>query len=185
MTKLLGMVSIIIPTYQEAENLPRLIMAIENSLAHIEHELIVVDDNSPDGTGKLAEELTQKYHNLKVLHRQGKQGVASAIVEGVKTAAGQIIGTLNADRQHPVELLPVMLQQIDTHDVVIASRYLEKGCSNDSFWRRLVSRGATTMAHLLLPSSRGVSDPMSGFFLFKRSVIEDAQILLRPASVTN
>ena len=184
MTKSLGMVSIIIPTYQEAENLPWIITALENSLAHVEHELIVVDDNSPDGTGKLAEELSQKYHNLKVIHRQGKQGVASAIAEGSKTASGQIIGTINADRQHPVELLPAMLQQIDDHDVVIASRYLEKGRSYDSPWRRLVSWGATTMAHLLLPRSRGISDPMSGFFLFKRSVIEGAPILLKPTSTT-
>jgi dolichol-phosphate mannosyltransferase len=178
------MVSIIIPTYQEAENLPRLITAIENSLAGIEHELIVVDDNSPDGTGKLAEELAQKHRNLKVVHRQDKKGVASAIVDGIKIATGQIIGTLNADRQHPAELLPIMLKQIETHDVVIASRYLKKGRSNDSFWRRFVSRGAITMAHLLIPSSRGASDPMSGFFLFKRSVPEGATVLSRPASAT-
>ncbi len=171
------MLSIVVPTYKEAENLSRFTTAVRSSLNTTEYELIIVDDNSPDGTGEVAEALAYRYGNIKVIHRERKLGVASAIAEGVKIASGDVIGTLNVDMQHPPQLLPLMLEQARGHDIVIASRYIDTGHNKGSFWRGLVSRGAGTIAHLLLPRIRSVKDTMSGFFLFKKEVITDTQVL--------
>lgn len=170
------MVSIIVPVYNEAENLPKLIKAIRGSLNEVEHEIIIVDDNSPDGTGELADELAKEYSSIRVIHRERKLGVASAIAEGVREAKGEVIGTINSDMQHPPELLPVMLGQIAEHDIVIGSRHVAGGRNKEVFWRRLVSKGAIAIARILLPRIRSVKDPVSGFFLFKREVIAEAQI---------
>ncbi|MFC1925251.1 glycosyltransferase [Chloroflexota bacterium] len=170
------MLSIIAPVYNEAGNLPTFIKAISNSLSEIEHEIIIVDDNSPDGTGKLADELAKEYDTIRVIHRAGKLGVASAIAEGVTVARGEVIGTINSDMQQPPELLPVMLEQIGEHDIVIGSRFVAGGHNEEVLWRRVVSKGAITMARVLLPQIRNVKDPVAGFFLFKREVVADAQM---------
>jgi dolichol-phosphate mannosyltransferase len=170
------MVSIVVPVYNEAENLPKLIKAIRGSLDEVEHEVIIVDDNSPDGTRELADKLAEECDGIRVIHRDRKLGVASAIAEGVKQASGDVIGTMNADQLHGVDLLPAMLKQIDGHDIVIASRYVAGGHSEKGCWRRLVSKGAITIARILLPRIRSVKDPISGFFLFKKRVIAEAQL---------
>lgn len=171
------MLSIVVPVYNEVGNIPRFIAAIKYSLYDVEHEIIIVDDNSPDGTGSLAEDLAWKYNNIKVLHRDGKRGVASAIADGVREASGEVICTINADMQHPVEMLPVMFSQIAEHDIVIGSRFVSGGSSNQRLLRMIVSKGAITLVHLLLRPTRQLKDPISGMFLFKRKVITDNRIL--------
>lgn len=170
------MVSIVVPVYNEAGNLPKLITAIRASLDGVAYEVIIVDDNSPDGTGELAEELAKEYGAIRVIRRDRKLGVASAIARGVEEARGEVIGTLNADMLQAPDLLPAMLGQIDEHDIVIASRYVAGGHSEKGLWRRLVSRGARAAASILLPRIRGVKDPISGFFLFRKEIIPDTQI---------
>ncbi|MFP3975913.1 MAG: glycosyltransferase, partial [Dehalococcoidia bacterium] len=119
-------ISIIVPTYNEKGNLPNLADRVHNSLCDMDYELIIVDDNSPDGTGALAEELSRE-KPIKVVHRQGKLGLASAAIEGFRHADGDVLGVIDADLQHPPEKIPDLLQKIGGADVAIASRYVDGG----------------------------------------------------------
>lgn len=170
--------SIIVPTYNERENLKELVERIFNSLKGSKFELIIVDDNSPDGTGKLADKLASERKNMTVVHRQGKLGLGTAVLDGVKVADGEVIGVMDADLQHPPELLKTMLEKAeDGADIVIASRYIEGGKTEGwSFFRKAVSKGATWLSHLSLPQTKKVKDTQSGYFLFKRQVIENVPI---------
>lgn len=170
--------SIILPTYNEAENIGEAIERIEKSLEEHEFEIIVVDDNSTDGTAQIAEKLNEKYKNIRVLKRPGKLGLASAVLDGIKIASGEVITVMDADLQHPPEILPEMLDKIsEGYNLVVASRYVHGGGVKDwSFYRMLISKGAILLAHFLLPRTRVVKDPMSGYFMFKREVIEGVKL---------
>ena len=120
--------SIIIPTYNEKENIPELTRRIYESLSSIDFEVIFVDDNSPDNTAEVAEKLAEAYGNIKVLRRPVKLGLASAVLDGVKVAAGNIIAVMDADLQHPPEVLPLMFEKVRYgYDIVVASRYVDGG----------------------------------------------------------
>jgi dolichol-phosphate mannosyltransferase len=172
--------SVIIPVFNESENLPELVDRIHRSLGHVNFELVLVDDNSPDGTAIVAEELNMEYGNLKVLKRPTKLGLSSAVIEGFNksTRETRIFAVLDADMQHPPELLVKMHEKIiEGADVVIASRYTSGGGTNG--WRlsrKIISRFATTLAHLLLPKTRGVKDVLSGFFMIKAKVISGTKL---------
>jgi dolichol-phosphate mannosyltransferase len=170
--------SVIVPTYNEAENIGELIERVEASLKGLDFEVIVVDDSSPDGTAEIAEELGKAYGNVKVVRRPRRMGLASAILDGMKVAKYELVAVMDADLQHPPELLPKLLEEARKgYDVVVASRYVEGGGVEEwSLWRRLVSRGATLLAHALLPRTRKVRDPLSGFLLFKKGVVEGVQL---------
>jgi dolichol-phosphate mannosyltransferase len=170
--------SIIVPTYNERENLKELVERVLSSLRGSKFELIIVDDNSPDGTGELADEIASKHRNIAVVHREKKLGLGTAVLDGLKVADGEIICVMDADLQHPPELLKVMLGKAeDGADIVIASRYVEGGkVEGWSIIRRAMSRGAIWLSHILLPRTRRVRDTQSGFFLFKRHVIENVPI---------
>ena len=172
------MLSIILPTYQEEENILELVARINQSLNSYSYELVVVDDNSPDGTAKLAEELNKTYGNIRVLKRPRKIGLASAIVDGIEIARGDVIAVMDADLQHTPELLPEMLRKIkEGYDVVVASRYVDGGkVEGWSLWRRLISRGAILLAHILLPKTRIVKDAMSGYFVFEKNVLDEIRL---------
>jgi len=170
----------VIPTYNEAQNIEELIPRIESSLKGLLHEIIIVDDGSPDGTADVAESLGRRYGNIRVLRRPKKMGLASAIADGLKIAKGEIVAVMDADLQHPPELLSKMLRTIrEGYDLVIASRYVGGGrVEGWSPLRRLISRGATILAHLLLPETRGIRDPLSGYFMVKRDAIEGIELSL-------
>jgi len=170
--------SIIVPTYNEAENIGELIERIETSLKGLDFEVIVVDDSSPDGTAEIAEELGRAYRNVKVIKRPRKMGLASAALEGMREAKYRLIAVMDADLQHPPELLPKLLERAkEGYDIVIASRYVKGGgVEGWSLWRRLISRGATLLAHALFLETRKVKDPLSGFFLFRREVVEGIRL---------
>jgi dolichol-phosphate mannosyltransferase len=170
--------SIIVPTYNEAENIPELLNRIEGTLRGESFEIIVVDDNSRDGTADLVEELGEKYGNVRVLRRPGRLGLGSAVVDGVEVADGDMIAVMDADLQHPPELLPRMLEKADEgSDVVVASRYVKGGgVERWGVLRRLISLGAISLAHLLFPRTRAVKDPVSGFFLFRKSVVDGVRL---------
>jgi dolichol-phosphate mannosyltransferase len=175
-------VSVVIPTYNERDNIVKLIPALHEALseAGVSYEVVVVDDNSPDGTAEVARSLSSRY-NVRVLVRPGKLGLASAILDGVRASRGRYVAVMDADLQHPPEVLPRLVEMVrEGCDVVIGSRYVRGGATPGwSPIRRLVSWGANTIARLLLPRVRGVRDAMSGYFVFRREVIEGVELNLR------
>ena len=170
-------ISLIIPTYNERDNITPLLKRLENALAGYDYEAVFIDDNSADGTAELVTSLADKYP-VKVIVRKDKRGLASAVVDGLSHVSGKIIAVMDADLQHPPEVVPALLKEIEARaDIVIASRYVKGGgCPGWSLSRRLISRGAIFLAHLLLPATRQVSDPASGFFMFNKKVIAGAEL---------
>ncbi len=166
--------SVIVPTYNERENLRELLERVDRALSGIPYEVIIVDDNSPDGTADLAEELSRVYP-VRVVRRSGRLGLASAVLDGFKVSEGKFVAVMDADLQHPPEVLPRLYAMVANGgcDIAIASRYVEGGrVEGWPFFRRFMSWGATLIARTLLPRVRGVRDPMSGYFMFRRKVVE-------------
>ena len=169
--------SLIIPTYQERNNIAQIVQQLTIELDRLipnGYELIVVDDNSPDRTWELAQDLTEQYAHLRVLRRTKERGLATAVVRGWQTARGQILGVIDADLQHPPEVLRQLWQAIGSGaDLAIASRNVEGGgVSEWSLLRRCLSRGAQLLGLIILPETIGrVTDPMSGYFLLRRETI--------------
>jgi len=172
-------ISVIIPTYNEKDNIAPLLSRVDKALADCSYEVIIVDDDSRDGTVEAASELAGRYP-LKVIVRRSERGLATAVVRGLEQAAGGIIAVMDADLQHPPEVLPELVKAIrDGADMAVASRYIEGGgCPHWGLARRIISRVALVIAHLLLPSTRPVRDPLAGFFAFRRQSVDPAK--LRP-----
>ncbi|NMG19372.1 glycosyltransferase [Brasilonema bromeliae] len=169
--------SLVIPTYKEAANIQKIVSILTNLLDEYipgKYELIVVDDDSPDGTWNIAQSLMTEYPQLRVMRRQGERGLSSAVIRGWQAATGNILGVIDADLQHPPHVLLQLLQAIEEGaDLAVASRHIEGGgVSSWSFVRRLLSRGAQLLGLIILPGvlSR-VSDPMSGYFMLRRHCI--------------
>jgi dolichol-phosphate mannosyltransferase len=172
----LPVLSIIVPTYNERDRLPELVGTICDAYASagLDGELIIVDDNSPDGTGAVAEALASRYP-VRVLHRSGKLGLGTAVVDGFNAARSPVVGVIDADLSHPPDLLPRMyaaMQQASA-DVVVASRYVPGGGTrNWPLVRLLMSRFACVLARGLTP----VRDATSGFFLIRRDLARGVRI---------
>jgi len=171
--------SIIIPTYNERTRLGELVESIAGVFAQhrIAGEIIVVDDNSPDGTGQFADSLAERYP-VRVVHRPGKLGLGSAVIDGFAAARGDVLGVMDADLSHPPEALPRMLEALDRWqaDLVIGSRYVPGGgTKNWPFVRRAMSRFACLLARPLTTAR----DATSGFFLIRRHASEQVQIQAR------
>jgi dolichol-phosphate mannosyltransferase len=188
--------SIIIPTYNESENILKLIGAIKSNLpSNIITEIIVVDDNSPDGTGKIVENYIhnnigtdsslqqQQFHSkvdsqkclVRIIHRKDKTGLIPAILEGIESSIGESILIMDADFSHPPETIPLLVEELrrDPNCIVIGSRYISRGSIIGwPYKRRVISKGAAKIARHGL-KVRNVSDPMSGFFAFPRHVINN------------
>ena len=174
-----SLLSIVLPTYNERENLPSITDEIASLLKRIvKYEIIIVDDNSPDGTGRIADELSKNNGNVKVVYRPGKMGLSSALIDGIKVANGDIVVVLDSDLQHPPKLLHTLLDEIaNGGDLVIASRYVNGGCINRwTKWRKIVSKCATLFVHVSLPNIKGVKDPLSGYFVFRRSFVDGMRL---------
>lgn len=166
------MLTLIIPTYNEKDNIERLVNEINRQAKGI--RILVVDDNSPDGTGEIADNLKKKYRNLSVMHRKGKAGLGSAILGGFSRAKTDMIGVMDADFSHPPSLLPRMIKEMRNADIVIASRYVSGGGTDEdwSFFRRVISKGAIALAKPIT----SVRDTMSGFFIIRKSVIDNVKL---------
>lgn len=169
--------SIVLPTYNESQNIARMLDSIADTLpADAAAEVIVVDDNSPDGTGDIASRhviSNAKRLRVQVIRRSDKQGLSSAILAGVKAAAGDIVVVMDGDFSHPPNAIPLLVKELQDskYDIVVASRYIKGGSVvNWPFKRRLMSRSATKIAQVGLGID--VNDPMSGFFAFRRRIIE-------------
>ncbi len=163
-------VSIIVPTYNEADNIPILVREISKYLDEkYRYEIIIVDDNSPDGTAEIALKLSNMYP-IRVIVRDRKLGLSSAAVTGFNYARGKFLVLIDADLQHPPSKIPEMIKLLeDGYDLVIGSRYVEGGGDEGlKGIRKIVSITARLLAWILLPESRRVKDVMSGFFAVKR-----------------
>jgi len=165
-------VVVVIPTYNEVENLPEIVPQVLAQDARI--EILVVDDNSPDGTGKRADELAEALARVHVLHRPRKEGLGAAYREGLARAlelGADVVIQMDADGSHPAATLPDMLQEIEHNDVVLGSRYLN-GITvvNWPIERILLSYYGNLYARTVtrLP----VSDTTGGFRCMRRSVLE-------------
>jgi dolichol-phosphate mannosyltransferase len=170
-------ISIIVPTYKERENIPPLVERIDHALNGHDYEIVFVDDNSQDGTEELITSL-EKQFPVRVMVRKDEKGLASAVVYGINHTEGGTVVVMDADLQHPPEVLPDLLNSVNNGvDVAIASRYVPGGgCEEWGLIRKIISAGAIILAHLLLPTTRMVKDPMSGFFAFKRKVVGGARL---------
>jgi len=175
------MISVIIPTYKEAlvieETLRRSVAALRT--AGEDFELIVVDDASGDGTAELIESLASQLP-VRVLRRPGRLGLATAVLDGWAIAKGDVWGVMDADLQHPPEVLEALAKAMGQQgaDLAIGSRYVPGGGSYDWFWvRRLISRTARHMAATVLPLKlAGVGDIGSGLFLVRASALRNAKL---------
>jgi dolichol-phosphate mannosyltransferase len=168
--------SIVIPTYNERGRLADLVAKLFDVFAEqgIDGELVIVDDNSPDGTGQLADELAAT-HRIRVVHRAGKLGLGTAVVAGIEAATAEVCGVLDADLSHPPELLPRMLDALRSGeaDFVIGSRYIPGGGTrNWPLSRLLMSRFACMLSRPVTP----VHDATSGFFLLRRDIARGVRI---------
>ena len=170
-------ISVIIPTYNERDNIIPLVERIHHALSNHGYQILFIDDDSRDGTAELAKSLSPKYP-VSVIVRKDKKGLASAVVDGLKHATGETIVVMDADLQHPPEVMPDLLKAInDGADIAIASRYIAGGgCQGWGLARRIISKTAVFLAHLLLPPTRHIKDPMSGFFMFDRRAIAGADL---------
>jgi dolichol-phosphate mannosyltransferase len=169
-------VTIVVPTYNERERIAELVARLFEATekAGVSLELIVVDDNSPDGTGQVADDLART-HRMRVIHRSGKLGLGTAVVAGFAMATSDIVGVMDADFSHPPALVPRMLAAFRAAgaDVLVASRYVPGGSTpNWPFKRRLLSRTACLLARGLSP----IRDAASGFFLIRRSIAQGVTI---------
>jgi dolichol-phosphate mannosyltransferase len=176
--------SLVIPTFNERRNLADLIAQLTALLdpeLGDDYELIVVDDDSPDRTWELGEELAAKYAKVRVMRRQGERGLSTAVIRGWQVARGQVLAVIDADLQHPPEATVAMWRSMAKGaDLAVGSRHVEGGGVSDwSLLRRLLSRGAQLLGLVLLPGVLGrVSDPMSGYFMVRRQAI--AGVTMQP-----
>ncbi len=174
------LLSLVIPTYKERDNIEKVVSILSQLLDESipgEYELIVVDDDSPDRTWEVAQSLTDEYPQLRVMRRQNERGLSSAVIRGWQVARGSILGVIDGDLQHPPEVLTQLLREMTQGaDLAVASRHVEGGgVSSWSVARRILSRGAQVLGLMILPGVLGrVSDPMSGYFMVRRSAIAGA-----------
>lgn len=169
--------SLILPTYNESQNIQKIIPIITQLLDEIlldAYEIIVVDDNSPDQTWKLGLEMIPDYPQLRVMRRVDEKGLSTAVIRGWQAAEGDILGVIDADLQHPPEVILKLFQEMERGaDLAVASRHIEGGgVSEWSIVRRFLSRGAQMLGLIILPEVIGrLTDPMSGFFMVCRHAI--------------
>jgi dolichol-phosphate mannosyltransferase len=167
-------ITIILPTYNEAENLPKLVSALLS--LPLDLSLLVVDDHSPDGTGKLADELSNRHNGkVAVLHRTGKLGLRSAYMQGFQTAlngSAEAVVQMDADFSHNPAVLPEMAQRLASCDVVIGSRYVEGGSLDERWpaWRRALSAFGNFYARTILNSP--LHDMTTGFRMWRREALQ-------------
>ena len=176
-------ISIIIPTYNESQNIVKILKSIKENLpTNIISQTIVVDDNSPDGTGKIVEEYLKDFkkiadHTIEIIHRKAKDGLGSAILKGIQQASGDTIVVMDCDFSHPPQIIPKLIESIKKYqyDIAVASRYIKGGkIKGWSIKRKIMSKFATLIAKKGLGID--AKDPMSGFFAFKKNILNGLNI---------
>jgi dolichol-phosphate mannosyltransferase len=168
-------ISIVVPTFSEAENIAELHARLSAVLGSESWELIFVDDDSPDGTADLARALSNQDQRVRCIQRIGRRGLSTAVVEGALSSSAPYVAVMDADLQHDESILPAMLHELRSRnlDIVVGSRYVAGGGTGD--WResrKTISRIASRMAKGLVPED--LHDPMSGFFAVRTEALRDA-----------
>jgi len=175
--------TVVAPTFNERANVARLVAKLDAALAGVAWEVIFVDDNSPDGTAELVKQIAARDGRVRCLRRVGRRGLAGAVVEGVLASAAPFVAVIDADMQHDETLLPRMLAVLRGGDVdlVVGSRYLEAGGLAQGFSpiRKAGSQLATALGRRALKTD--VSDPVSGFFMLRREVVDRVAGRLEPS----
>lgn len=166
----------VIPTYNEGDGIGPLLERIAGVLSEVDFaaELIVVDDNSPDGTADLVEELAERLP-VRVIRRSGKLGLASAVIDGWTQSSGELLGVMDADGSHDPSILPAMVEAVVTErcEIAVGSRYVLGGGLGDwPLFRQIISRVAVALGSLICP----VKDVTSGFLVLRRSVVENVAL---------
>ena len=165
--------SVIVPTFNESANIPVLVERLRAALDGIAWEMIVVDDDSPDGTAAVARKIGESDIRIRCLRRVGRRGLSGACLEGMLASQARYAAVIDADLQHDEKLLVAMLAKMreGATDIVIGTRYAQGGSTGDfSSGRKWISVTATRVANVVL--GRKLSDPLSGFFMLRRDVVE-------------
>jgi dolichol-phosphate mannosyltransferase len=161
-------VTIVSPTYNEAENVTRLVHDVGAALSGIDYELVIADDDSPDRTWAVAQELAAQNPRIRVLRRTADRGLSPAVIEGFLSSSSDYVGVIDADLQHDPAILPQMVAALDAGaEIAVGSRYVEGGGTGT--WnaaRRFQSWVATRLARTFLGVE--LTDPMSGYFILRR-----------------
>jgi dolichol-phosphate mannosyltransferase len=165
---------IVVPTFNERDNVEELVRRLNDVLDGMDWEIVFVDDDSPDGTAAQLRSLGAGDRRVRCIRRIGRRGLSSASIEGMLSTSAPLVAVMDADLQHDETLLPAMVKVLrgDGVDLVVASRYVGSGAASGlaSNRRRWLSRAGTRLAHLLLKTE--VSDPVSGFFMLRRAVLD-------------
>jgi len=169
--------SLVIPTYNEAGGIERLVRALDEIFKKndLDGEIVVVDDNSPDGTGDIVDRLSQELP-VRCLHRPGKLGLSSGVIEGWKFARpdSEALGAMDADFSHDINILPRMVEALQNgYGLAIGSRYVSGGGITNWPWKRIVT---SKVACMLARPLTNVKDITSGYFLVKREALEGVQL---------
>ena len=164
--------TIVVPTYNEVDNVSRLVDLLSAALGDIHWEVIFVDDNSPDQTSDKLRVLAQQDHRVRCLQRIERRGLSSAVIEGILASSAPYIGVMDADLQHDEQVIPTMLAELKSgQDMVVASRYVANASTGELSENRVkISKAATFLGNLILDHE--LSDPMSGFFMLRRKLFE-------------
>jgi len=168
--------ALVVPTLNEAGNIDKLLSAVTDAISrtNYEYEIVVVDDGSTDGTVEKVRDWSNRDSRIRLLSRAGERGLAGAVLCGWSQSPANLLGVIDADLQHPPELLPAVLKAAEQADIAIASRYARNhGVKGWNPLRAAVSRLSTLAASPLISKKNlGVTDPMSGFFIIHRRCIE-------------
>lgn len=167
-------ITIILPTFNERDNLPVMVERVGRALAGVDWEILVVDDNSPDGTSAVARALGEHDRRIRCIRRVGRRGLAGACIEGMLGSQAAYVAVMDADLQHDETLLTAMLGKLrgGAADLVVASRYVGDGVAQSGFSanRARASRWSTALSRRLLKVD--LTDPMSGFFMIRRELVD-------------
>jgi dolichol-phosphate mannosyltransferase len=173
--------SVVIPTFNEKENIAELISRIEKHLTDTNYQVIVADDDSPDKTWEIVAKLAEKNNRISCIRRVGKErGLSPSITDGFNQAEGEIFAVIDGDLQHDESFLPKMLKLGEEYDIVLGTRHADGG-GIEGGWpvsRKLASKLATFAAKVILGIS--VSDPMSGYFVVRREIYEQIKEKMNP-----
>lgn len=166
--------TVVVPSFNERDNVPELARRLDRVLAGIAWEMIVVDDDSPDGTAAVVKDLARRDPRIRCIRRVGRRGLAGACIEGMLASCAPVVAVMDADLQHDETILPAMLDHIRAgRELVVASRNIEGGSKTEGLSpvRRGISDLGRRLSGMILKAP--LSDPMSGFFMLRRDLVEE------------
>jgi len=175
-------IALVIPTLNEAGNIPTLLDRLAQAVAELplDCEFIIVDDDSQDGTAEVVRQYQTHDSRVRLFIRKGQKGLSGAVIHGWKQSDASLLGVIDADLQHPPEVLPKLLEAVmDGNDIAIASRYATGNGDSVSDWnklRLLISRAGTLATAPFQKKGLKVKDPLSGFFVVRRDCIDGLQL---------